>query len=137
LTDQPLRLSSIDSRREQFRKLYEGENGELKKLRSKQTRLTSLIEARMRDIKEHSKAEYSELSINIENRGEYIDKFNRLANEDLRRHEERFKEELNKHTINSIAVFDSQLERHEKDIKEKIKQINLHLREIVYDSTRG
>lgn len=137
LTDKNFRLSNIDTRHEQFRKLFEGDTGELKKLRYKQTRLTTQIQSKMRDIKEHSKAEYSELGIDIEARGEYIDKFHRLANEDLKRHEERFKEELNKHTINSIAVFDSQLEKHEKDIRQKIRQINRHLREIVYDSVRG
>lgn len=136
-TERNFKLTTIDSKQEQFRKLFEGETGELKKLRTKLTKAGNTILERMRDIKEHSKAEYSELSTSLDTRGEYIDKFNRLVNEDLKRHEERFKEELNRNTINSIAVFDSQLEKHEKDIKSKIQQINKHLREIIYDSAKG
>ncbi len=90
----------------------------------------------MRDIKEHSKAEYNELSEDVEARSEYIKKYEQLVNEDLKRHEERFKEELNKNVINSIAVFDTQLEKHEKDIRQKISYINQHLHDIVYDSVK-
>jgi uncharacterized protein YPO0396 len=136
LTDKNLRLSSIDRQQEQFRKLFEGDTGELKKLRFRLSSLRSSIERKMREIKEHSKAEYSELGENIDARTEYMQKFERLVSEDLKRHEERFKEELNKNTINSIAVFDSQLEKHEKDIKVKIKTINQHLSEIVYNAAQ-
>lgn len=137
MIDRDLQLSSIDKQQEQFRKLFEGDNGELKKLRSRLSTLRSAIERRMREIKEHSKAEYSEIGEHIDARAEYIRKFEKLASEDLKRHEERFKEELNKNTINSMAVFDSQLEKHEKDIKQKIKTINQHLREIIYNPTQN
>jgi len=136
LSDKNLRLSSIDRQQEQFRKLFEGDTGELKKLRHKLSTLRSSIEKKMREIKEHSKAEYSEIGESIDARAEYMQKFEKLVSEDLKRHEERFKEELNKNTINSIAVFDSQLEKHEKDIKQKIKTINQHLHEIVYNATQ-
>ena len=59
-----------------------------------------------------------------------------MVSEDLKRHEERFKEELNKNVINSIAVFDSQLQKHETDIKQKIRTINQHLSEIVYNASQ-
>jgi uncharacterized protein YPO0396 len=136
LTDKNLRLSSIDRQQEQFRKLFEGDTGELKKLRTRLSNLRSSIERKMREIKEHSKAEYSELGESIDARAEYINKFERLVSEDLKRHEERFKEELNRNTIQSIAVFDNQLEKHEKDIKQKIRTINQHLHEIVYNATQ-
>jgi uncharacterized protein YPO0396 len=137
LIEKTLRLLSIDRQQDQFRKLFEGDTGELKKLRHKLSTLRSAIEKRMREIKEHSKAEYSEIGESIDARAEYISKFEKLVSEDLKRHEERFKEELNKNTINSIAVFDSQLEKHEKDIKQKIKTINRHLHEIVYNAAQG
>jgi uncharacterized protein YPO0396 len=131
-----LMLKNIDNRNEEFRKRYQGENGELKRLRSKQTGFRSTIERKMREIKEHSRAEYSEIAENIEARAEYIKKFEQLDREDLKRHEERFKEELNKNVINSIAVFDSQLQKHENDIKQKIGIINRHLSEIVYNAAQ-
>ena len=136
LTDKPMRLSSIDGEQTRFRKLYEGDTGELKKLRHRHGMLRSMIERKMREIKEHSKAEYSEVLENIDARTEYMKKFERLVSEDLKRHEERFKEELNRNTIRSIAVFDNQLEKHEKDIRQKIKTINQHLREIVYNANQ-
>lgn len=129
-------LKGIDNRMEEFRKEYISDQGELKRLRSRQGGLRSAIENKMRDIKEHSKAEYSELAIHIDARAEYMAKFEQLQKEDLKRHEERFKDELNKNTINSIAMFDNQLEKHEKEIKQKIRLINQHLHEIVYNSAQ-
>ena len=137
MTDTILRLAIIDKQLEQFRKIFEGDTGELKRLRFRLSTLRSAIERKMREIKEHSKAEYSEIAESIEARAEYIRKFEKLVSEDLKRHEERFKEELNKNTIHSIAVFDSQLEKHEKEIRQKIKTINQHLREIVYNAAQG
>lgn len=131
------KLTTIDTFQDQFKKQFDGENGELKKLRGTLTKLTNNITRKMRDIKDHSKAEYSEFSEDVDARAEYIVKFEQLANEDLKKHEDRFKEELNRNVINSIAVFDTQLEKHEKDIKQKIIYINQHLHEIVYDSAKG
>lgn len=129
-------LRNADNRQEELRRQYQGESGELKKLRSKQTGVRSAIERRMREIKEHSRAEYSEIAESVDARSEYIQKFEKLSSEDLKRHEERFKNELNKNTINSIAVFDSQLQKHEKDIRQKIRAINQHLHEIVYNAAQ-
>lgn len=134
--DKKLSLSNCEQREKDFTRQYQGENGELKRLRSRQTNLRSGIERKMREIKEHSKAEYSEIAENIDARTEYVEKFQKLSAEDLKRHEARFKEELNKNTINSIAVFDNQLSKHEDDIRQKIKTINQHLHEIVYNTAQ-
>ncbi|WP_294290273.1 ATP-binding protein [uncultured Chryseobacterium sp.] len=131
-----INLRGIENRQEEFRKQFQGENGELKRLRLRQAGQRTHIEKKMREIKEHSRAEYSEVTDNIDARAEYIKKFRQLESEDLKRHEERFKEELNKNVINSIAVFDSQLQKHEKDIKQKIRTINDHLSEIVYNAVQ-
>lgn len=108
--ERTFKLNNFDTFQDQFKRQFEGENGELKKLRSTLTRLATSITRKMRDIKDHSKAEYSEFSEDVEARAEYIAKFEQLANEDLKKHEDRFKDELNRHVINSIAVFDTQLE---------------------------
>lgn len=131
-----LTLKNIDNRQEEFRKQYQGENGELKRLRGRQMGFRSSIERKMREIKEHSKAEYSEIAESIDARAEYIKKFEQLNREDLKRHEDRFKEQLNTNVINSISVFDNQLQKHEKDIKQKIDTINQHLSEIVYNAAQ-
>ena len=131
-----INLRGIENRQEEFRKQFQGENGELKRLRGRQAGYRTHIEKKMREIKEHSRAEYSEVTDSIDARAEYIKKFRQLESEDLKRHEERFKEELNKNVINSIAVFDSQLQKHEKDIKHKIRIINENLSEIVYNAVQ-
>ncbi|SHL15754.1 Uncharacterized protein YPO0396 [Chitinophaga jiangningensis] len=136
MADVKLTIKNIDQKKDEFRKQYQGEGGELRKLNSSKGAYQTNIEKRMRQIKEHSKAEYSEIAENIEARHEYMKKFEQLAGEDLKRHEQRFKEELNKNVINSIAVFDNQLQKHEKDIKEKIRTINQHLHEIVYNAVQ-
>lgn len=136
LKETPLTLKNIDSRLEEFRKQYNGDNGELRKLRGKQVGHRSAIERKMREIKDHSKAEYSEIPESIDAIPEYIKKFEQLNREDLKRHEDRFKEQLNTNVINSIAVFDNQLHKHENDIKQKIRTINQHLSDIVYNATQ-
>lgn len=57
----------------------------------------------------------------------------RLCDEDLPRHEEKFKTLLNEGTINDIALFQNQLEKECQDIQEKITSINESLREIDYN----
>ncbi len=136
LVDVNFTLKNIDNRQEDFRKQYLGENGELKRLRGRQMGFRSSIERKMREIKEHSKAEYSEIAESIDARAEYIKKFEQLNREDLKRHEDRFKEQLNTNVINSISVFDNQLQKHENDIKQKVRTINQHLSEIVYNATQ-
>lgn len=131
------KLHNADSFQDQFRKQFEGETGELKKLRTNLTLLANKITRKMRDIKDHSKAEYSEFSEDVEARPEYIKKYEILVNEDLKKHEGRFKDELNKNVINSISVFDNRLQQHEKDIRQKVSYINQHLQDIEYDTIKG
>ncbi len=137
LAGQRLSLKNIEARQEEFRKQYQGESGELKRLRGRLVGFRSSVERKMREIKEHSRAEYSEIAESIDARAEYIAKYKHLVAEDLKRHEERFKEELNKNVIQSIAVFDNKLEKHEVEIKRKIRSINQHLSEIDYNATQN
>jgi len=131
-----LNLRGIDKRKEEFIKQYRGDGGELKKLMGRQRGFATHAENKMRDIKTHSPAEYDELSVTIDNRAEYIKKFEQLTREDLKRHEQRFKTQLNTDVIRSIAVFHNQLLRYEQDIREKIRTINVSLEQIVYNSVQ-
>lgn len=127
-------LKSIDNaQRALDRKLTGEEGGERNKLIKDQNRQRDKIISRMKDIKDHSKAETSELPSEIEALPEYLKMFEGILRDDLPRHEKRFKEELNKNTIRSIAIFNSKLESFEKDIQDKIEEINKHLREIEYN----
>lgn len=57
-----------------------------------------------------------------------------LENEDLPRHEQRFKLLLNEGTINSIALFQNQLIKENEEIEAKILKINASLHEIEYNA---
>jgi uncharacterized protein YPO0396 len=131
---QKLTIKNIDSEQGKLSTTLSGEKGERQKLVDKQNQFRDKIISKMKDIKEHSKSETSELSSSIEALPEYLKMYERVANDDLPRHEKRFKEELNKNTIQSITIFHSKLESYEKDIQGKIQEINKHLKEIEYSS---
>lgn len=127
-------LKNIDNAERILDKKLTGEDGgERNKLIKDQNKQRDKIISRMKDIKDHSKAETSELPSEIEALPEYLKMFEGILRDDLPRHEKKFKEELNKNTIRSIAIFNSKLEGFEKDIQDKIEEINKHLREIEYN----
>jgi len=63
---------------------------------------------------------------------EYKQMLTRLTEEDLPRHEARFKEMLNRDTIRSMALFRSHLDKQEEDIDARIHLINNALHELDY-----
>ena len=138
LSDVALTFKNIENEQRGFERRLAGEDGsEKSKLLKEQNRYRDRIIGKMKDIKEHSRAETTELAAEMEALPEYLRMFERVAKDDLPRHERRFKDELNKNTIQSIAIFSSKLESYEKDIQEKIEEINKHLKEIEYDSGIG
>jgi len=77
--------------------------------------------------------ETTEIDANIEAIHEYQTILNNLEQEDLPRHEARFKAFLNEGTINSIALLQNQLNKERCDIQDKIAQINKSLMDIEYN----
>ena len=63
---------------------------------------------------------------------EYQQMLTRLSEEDLPRHEARFKEMLNRDTIRAMALFRSHLDKQEEDIDARIHLINNALHELDY-----
>ncbi len=64
---------------------------------------------------------------------EYAAMLEALVRQDLPRHEERFKQLLNEGTINSVALFQNQLDKESQDIQTKIRTINTSLKQIEYN----
>jgi len=64
---------------------------------------------------------------------EYRGMLHDLIEQDLPRHEDRFKELLNEGTIQGIALLQNQLHKEARDIEEKIDKINGSLRQIDYN----
>ncbi|WP_417848841.1 ATP-binding protein [Thalassoglobus sp.] len=67
---------------------------------------------------------------------DYLDGFlelrQRILEDDLPRHEQRFKERLNKKVIEEIAVFRNGLEQERRVIEDKIELLNLSLKKLEY-----
>ncbi|MBL0711938.1 MAG: hypothetical protein JJV99_13145, partial [Colwellia sp.] len=65
---------------------------------------------------------------------EYQQMLKKLSEEDLPRHEARFKEMLNRDTIRAMALFRSYLDKQEEDIDARIRLINQSLHELDYQN---
>ncbi|MFW6240267.1 MAG: ATP-binding protein [Thermodesulfobacteriota bacterium] len=129
LGDRKLTFDNVDDREKEVRhhiqKKIDAGN---KKLEG----LTVRIIQRMQDYKGHYPAETSEVDAALEAGPEYAAMLKTLQEEDLPRHEARFKNLLNEGTINSIALFQSQLAREREEIEKKIDRINASLADMEY-----
>ena len=95
--------------------------------------ITEAIIRQMGQFKNAWPAETVEIDTSLAAAPEYEEMLISLKKEDLPRHEARFKQLLNEGTINSIALFQNQLERERQDITDKINAINRSLKETEYN----
>lgn len=131
ITDVTDNIQSIDSVKDDTNKKIESSR---KYKSKKESELSNLIMSRMQKYKSDYPTETIEVDVSLESLNEFKQFFHKIQNEDLPKHEERFRELLNKDTINDIALFKNQLEIYAKDIEDKIKQINLSLKDIEYNT---
>ncbi len=95
--------------------------------------LTEKIIKQMQSYKTDYPAETTEVDASLEALPDYERMLATLRSEDLPRHEARFKQLLNEGTINSVALFQNQLDKERQEIERKITAINISLREIEYN----
>jgi uncharacterized protein YPO0396 len=88
---------------------------------------------KMGNYKKDYPAETNEVDVSINSLPEFIKFARKLEEEDLPKHEERFKRFLNEGAIQGIVLFKNQMEVFEKDIEDKIRDINKSLVEIDYN----
>ena len=67
--------------------------------------------------------------------GEYLRLFERIKDEDLPRHEQRFKTWLNERLIVNFASFETSLDKQFKGIKASLKELNESLKQIEFHAT--
>ena len=130
LKDVSLTVKNIDKAKDNFLK---SKNEERKSATGKQSGIRDKIIKQMKEYKNQFQSDSMDLSDEIEARGEYLDKLNKILNDGLPTHEARFKKMLNENTINDIVAFDSKLDNHFRSIKKKIEEINKHLKEIEFN----
>jgi uncharacterized protein YPO0396 len=123
-------VKNIDKSREDFFKQKSNERVDCK---DRQTKARDRIIHTMREYKDKFPADSIELSDEVEARGEYLARLENILNEGLPAHEATLKTMLNKNTIDDIVTFDSKLDMHDKEIRNKIRNINEHLREIEFN----
>jgi len=95
-------------------------------------RITEKILGQMKDYKHAYPAETAETDAGLEALGEFATMLKALREQDLPRHEARFKQLLNEETIKDIVLLQNQMEKEKQQIAEKIRTINRSLREIEY-----
>lgn len=102
-------------------------------LSKKQGRLAQTIVKLMQTYKNAYPMQTRETDAAVAAAGEYARMLDTLVQEDLPRHENRFKTMLNEGTIQNMALFQSKLESELVDIRDKIKIINRSLSAIDYN----
>lgn len=108
----------------------------LKDIKTKEKgELDKKITRKMGVFKGEFQSESSEFDISPEPLAakDYIEFYTQVKENDLPKHEKRFKDELNNKTIMNISIFNNALERQEKQIIEKINLINGNIKEIDYN----
>ncbi len=128
-----LTFKNVDSTAKELNSRYTGKNGVKDKLNEKLRIAGNGITKVMQEFKKEFPADSLELSVEIESRVEFMKIFEKIVSDGLPAHEARFKEMLNKNTIDDIRVFDAKLDSHSKQIQKKIEEINKHLKEIEFN----
>ncbi|MDR0603500.1 MAG: hypothetical protein LBG80_04255 [Bacteroidales bacterium] len=127
-------FQNINTINNKLRDRYMEKDGERDKLNSKLQKTRDDITRTMMEYKKEFPADMLELSVEIDALPEFIEKYEEITNEGLPEHEMRFKEMLNRNTIEDIRIFDVKLSIHRGQIKNKIDEINKHLKEIEFNT---
>lgn len=80
--------------------------------------------------------ETAEFDAALESAGEYRRLHQQVADDDLPRFEQEFKDYLNQNTIRDIAGFSAQLNKQERQIRDRVETINESLTDIDYNEGR-
>ena len=134
LGDDALELRSLESQQRRMRDALQAKIDAEDKAAG---RLRERIVEQMQRYKAAYPAETAEMDARTEALEEYRRRLQALREDDLPRFEARFKELLNKETINSMAAFQAHLQKRRHEIDERIRVINASLASIEYDRSQG
>ena len=134
LGDEALELRSLDAQQRRMRDALQAKVDADDKAAG---RLRERIVEQMQRYKAAYPAETAEMDARTEALPEYRRQLQSLREDDLPRFESRFKELLNKETINGMAAFQAHLQKRRHEIDERIRVINASLASIEYDRSQG
>ena len=134
LAEKPLELRLLDSQQQTIRSAMQAKIDADDKTAA---RLRERIVEQMQRYKAAYPADTVEMDARTAALPEYERRLKVLADDDLPRFEARFKELLNKETINGMAAFQAHLQRRRHEIEQRIRIINSSLAGIEYDRALG
>ncbi|MGB3547813.1 MAG: ATP-binding protein [Saprospiraceae bacterium] len=108
-------------------------NEKLARRTGERTRLERSIERRMQAFKYEFHEEAREIDVDLRALPDYRKLHHQLVRDKLPEFENRFRQLLREGTIRGIVSFQARLNKFEGEIRDKIEQINKHLREIDYN----
>lgn len=132
-----LNAGNIERKEEELRKQLTSKDGEVDKLTQQKERIGQDVVRKMQQFCNAFPVESRDYDTTVTATAarDYQELYQRITDDDLPRHQERFRKELKEGTINSIVHLQMQLGKSEKDVKDKIQKINERLSEITYDAT--
>lgn len=101
---------------------------------SKIQRLSERIIKHMQQYKDAYQQETRDVDVALQSAPEFGDMLDKLAKEDLPRHEKRFHQMLKEGTIQKIAMFQANLDKERQEIEDKLTKINRSLNAIDYNT---
>jgi uncharacterized protein YPO0396 len=107
---------------------------QIDKARKKAGEISNLIIASMQQYIAAYPADSREVNASLDSAAAFQLMLNHLMAEDLPRFKSKFKELLNKNTINEVALLQNKLDQESQTIQKKIDTINRSLKQIEYDS---
>lgn len=111
----------------------DGQRGSIARQKEELSALDRRIVQKMADFRNRYPEEAREIDADVHAIPEFLALYERLVQDDIPRHEERFRKLLKQGAIRGILSFKTRLEDYEREIGEKIDSINQHLREINYN----
>ena len=128
----PMTLDAIDQTEKKIRgSLQEKINQE----KSKQESSKSAILMRMFNFRNEFQEATAEMGTSLEVLDEYLKLKDKIEQDDLPRHDRRFKELMTEKVIIAISLFKSSLEKQEEEIQQSINELNESLRRINYTTS--
>lgn len=123
---------SLRNAKEQLRRIEEHFRTKRERAEERRRRRETSVVKAMQRYKSDYPAETTDFDAAIESVGEFGQEKERIQQDDLPQHRERFKNLLNEKVIENIALLRGDLENYEEDIKESINALNGSLRTIHY-----
>lgn len=129
LAEHPLTTDDCSERRETIRKSLDAERT---RLRSELTPIEETLLEQMTRFLTANREEQLDLRASIAYLDDYLRLLERIRDEDLPRHEQRFKDRLNEKVGHEVSVLRNSFEIDRADIKERIDLLNLSLSKLEY-----